>query len=168
LKNGSLSFTKSMKKKRKKIIVATCGGFDPVHIGHTRLFQEAKALGDELVVILNNDNWLLQKKGYVFMPEKERKEILESFKWIDKVVLTNHAKNPKDMSVCAELAKVKPDIFTKGGDRTQKDADNKLSSLNPEQTLCQKMGIKMVFGIGRGGKIQSSSWLVNKFLNKSI
>ena len=45
-------------RKKKKIIVAVSGGFDPVHVGHIRLFKEAKKLGDELVVILNNDNWL--------------------------------------------------------------------------------------------------------------
>jgi cytidyltransferase-like protein len=154
-----------MKNKKRKIIVATCGGFDPVHIGHIRLFQEAKALGNELVVILNNDNWLQKKKGFVFMPQEERKEILESIKWIDRVVFTKHPKDPKDMSVCAELAALKPNIFAKGGDRDKKDADNKSSSLNPEQILCQKLGIKIVFGVGRGGKIQSSSELVKKFLN---
>lgn len=149
-------------KKKKKIIVATSGGFDPVHIGHTRLFKEAKELGDELVVILNNDNWLKQKKGFTFMPEQERKEIIESFKYVDKVILTKHCPNAEDMSVCAELADLRPDIFAKGGDRDKKDANKKTSSLNPEQALCQKLGIKVAFGVGRGGKIQSSSWLLKK------
>ncbi|MFH1401619.1 MAG: adenylyltransferase/cytidyltransferase family protein [Parcubacteria group bacterium] len=152
-----------MKRKNKKIIVATSGGFDPVHIGHTRLFQEAKSLGDELVVILNNDNWLKQKKGFVFMSEKERKEIIEAFKPVDRVIVTRHYSNTKDMSICAELADLKPNIFAKGGDRDKKDADNKSSSLNPEQALCQRLGIKIVFNVGRGGKIQSSSWLTKRF-----
>jgi len=47
-----------------KIIVAVSGGFDPVHVGHVRLFKEAKKLGDKLVVILNNDNWLRKKKKH--------------------------------------------------------------------------------------------------------
>ncbi len=149
--------------KRKKIVVAVSGGFDLVHVGHARLFKEAKALGDELVVILNNDNWLKKKKGFVFMPEEERKEIIESLKPVDRVILTKHCVNPEDMSVCSELASLKPDIFANGGDRNKKDANNKSSSLNPEQMLCQKMGIKMVFNVGKGGKIQSSSWLVKKF-----
>jgi len=51
-----------MHKKEEKIVVATSGGFDPLHIGHIRMFKEARALGDELVVILNNDNWLNKKK----------------------------------------------------------------------------------------------------------
>lgn len=61
--------------RKKKIVVAVSGGFDPVHIGHVRMFNEAKKLGHELVVILNNDNWLIAKKGYAFMPENERREI---------------------------------------------------------------------------------------------
>ncbi len=66
------------KQTKRKIVVAVSGGFDPIHIGHVRLFQEAKALGDELVVILNNDNWLALKKIHVFMPQTERKEIIEA------------------------------------------------------------------------------------------
>jgi len=154
---------KNMKEKKKKIIVATSGGFDPVHIGHTRLFEDAKKLGDELVVILNNDNWLKQKKGFVLMSEEERKEIIEAFKPVDRVIITKHPQNPEDMSVCAELAALKPDIFAKGGDRDKKDAAKKSSSLNPEQELCEKLGIKVAFNVGRGGKIQSSSWLAKKF-----
>jgi cytidyltransferase-like protein len=153
------------KNKEKKIIVATSGGFDPVHIGHVRLFKEAKKLGDELVVILNNDNWLKQKKGFIVMSEEERKEIIESFKFVDRVVITKHCENPKDMSVCAALSDLKPDVFAKGGDRDKIDANKSSSSLNPEQALCQRLGIKIVFNVGKGGKIQSSSWLAKKFPN---
>ena len=64
------------KLKSKKIVVAISGGMDPLHIGHVRLIKAARKLGDELIVILNNDNWLKDKKGFVFMSQKERKEIL--------------------------------------------------------------------------------------------
>lgn len=140
--------------KKKIITVAVSGGFDPIHIGHIRLFQEAKKLGDKLVVILNNDNWLKKKKGFVFMPAKERKEIIQAISCVDKVVLTRHAKNPKDMSVCAELRRIKPDIFANGGDR-------KLDNI-PEVSVCQAIGCKMVFNVG-GKKIQSSSWLLDRY-----
>lgn len=155
-----------MVKAKKKTVVAVSGGFDPVHFGHVRLFKDAKSLGDELIVILNNDNWLEKKKGFAFMPEKERKEVIESIRYVDRVIITEHGKNPIDMSVCRELEKIKPDIFANGGDRNRKDADNKSSSLNPEQILCQKLGIKMAFDIGKGGKVQSSSWLIDKFLKR--
>ena len=152
-----------LKTKKKKIVVAVSGGFDPIHIGHVRLFNEAKKLGDELVVILNNDNWLKSKKSFILMPENERKEIIESLKPIDKVIISKHCKNFKNRSICTELAELKPDIFANGGDRDKKDSQKKSSSLSPEQVLCQKLGIKMVFNVGKGGKIQSSSWLTKKF-----
>ncbi|MDO8582490.1 MAG: adenylyltransferase/cytidyltransferase family protein, partial [bacterium] len=69
----------NMENSKKIITVVVSGGFDPVHIGHVRMFQEARALGNRLVVVLNNDNWLMLKKGFVFMPEAERKEVIEAF-----------------------------------------------------------------------------------------
>lgn len=143
-----------MRAKKAKI-VAVSGGFDPLHIGHVRLFWEAKKLGKKLVVILNNDNWLRKKKGYVFMPQRERKEIIKALASVDKVVLTSHKRNPTDMSVCAELEKIRPDIFANGGDRTKKNI--------PEVEMCKKIGCKMAFNVGRGGKVQSSSWLLEKY-----
>lgn len=140
---------------KKSKIIAVSGGFDPLHVGHVRLFSEAKKLGDKLVVILNNDNWLKKKKGLVFMPARERKEMIEALGSVDRVMLTAHKRNPTDMSVCNELKKIKPDIFANGGDRTKKNI--------PEIVACKKIGCKMVFGVGRGGKVQSSSWLLSKY-----
>jgi D-beta-D-heptose 7-phosphate kinase/D-beta-D-heptose 1-phosphate adenosyltransferase len=144
--------------KHKEKIVVVSGGFDPIHVGHTRLFKEAKSYGDKLIVVLNNDNWLKAKKGYVFMPQKERKEVIENIKWVDKVIVTRHKKDPADMSVCAELVKIKPDIFCNGGDRNKKNI--------PELAACRNIRCKAIFGIGKGGKIQSSSWLINNILNR--
>ena len=138
-------------KRKRKTVVAVSGGFDPIHIGHVRMFKRARRLGNELVVILNNDNWLQKKKGFVFMPERERKEVIAAFAHVDRVVLTKHPKNPKDMSVCRELKKIKPHIFANGGDR-------KFDNI-PEVPVCDAIGCKMIFNIGHGGKIQSSSWL---------
>lgn len=154
---------KKQKRSKGKIVVAVSGGFDPVHIGHVRLFKGAKKLGDELVVILNNDNWLRKKKGYAFMPASERKEMIESLAGVDRVVLSSHKQNPADMSVARELQALKPDIFANGGDRNKKDAATKTSSLNADQLLCRQLGIKIVFNVGDGGKVQSSSWLLNKY-----
>ena len=130
------------------------GGFDPIHPGHIRMFKEARALGDRLVVILNNDNWLKHKKRFNFMSEKERKEVIEAIRYVDGVIITKHSKESDDASVCESLKALKPDIFANGGDRK---ADN-----IPEYELCKELGIKMVFNVGQGGKIQSSSALVEK------
>jgi len=142
----------SMNPKKKIVVVS--GGFDPVHIGHVRMFNEARALGDELIVVINNDNWLMKKKGFVFMPEAERKEVIEAFRAVDRVVLTHHEKDTTDMSVCDVLRVLRPDIFANGGDR-------KLDNV-PEVAVCKEIGCEMVFNIGRGGKVQSSSDLAQK------
>lgn len=144
------------KQNRKEKIVAVSGGFDPVHIGHVRMFKEAKKLGDKLVVILNNDNWLVGKKGYAFMPEEERKEIILAFAEVDEVILTGHQPNYTDRSVCAELEAIRPHIFANGGDRSPE------GDPVPEVELCNRLGIKLVYNLGHGGKVQSSSWLLKK------
>ncbi len=142
------------KKKKEKIVVAVSGGFDPVHIGHVRMFNEAKKLGDELVVILNNDDWLKLKKGFAFMPHDERREVIEAFGAVDRVVLTFHEPGTVDMSVCRELEHLRPHIFANGGDRKEDNI--------PEYELCKRLGITMLFNVGQGGKVQSSSWLIEK------
>ncbi|MDP2918905.1 MAG: adenylyltransferase/cytidyltransferase family protein [Dehalococcoidia bacterium] len=140
---------------KKEKVVAVSGGFDPVHIGHIRLLKEAKALGDKLVVILNDDNFLKRKKGYVFMPQDERKEILESIKYVDRVV----AAIDEDLSVNKTLEMLKPDIFANGGDRkTEGDI--------LEHETCKRLGIKMVFGVGGYEKPRSSTSLVREVISR--
>ena len=143
---------------KKETVVAVSGGFDPIHIGHVRMFEHAKALGDRLVVILNNDHWLAAKKQHVFMPDHERLEVIKALRAVDEVILTKHGPHPTDMSVSAELAAIKPDIFANGGDR-------KLGNI-PEVPVCEAINCKMVFNVGDGGKIQSSSWLLADYLKR--
>jgi cytidyltransferase-like protein len=140
------------------IVVAVSGGFDPVHIGHIRMFEEAKALGHKLVVILNNDHWLRKKKGYVFMPQAERAEVIRALRCVDEVILTNHKEDPEDMSVRAELESLKPHIFANGGDRKEGNV--------PEADTCSAIGCQMIYNIGHGGKVQSSSWLVSNLKDR--
>lgn len=142
------------------VVVAVSGGFDPIHIGHIRYIQEAKALGDRLIVILNNDHWLLKKKGYVFMSQGERKEILQAINGVDEVVLTEHEKDTEDKSVCQALRSIRPHIFVNGGDRNQENI--------PEVPVCEEIGCTMIFNVGRGGKVQSSSWLVDAYTKEVI
>jgi cytidyltransferase-like protein len=140
----------------QKRVVAVSGGFDPLHIGHVRYFEEAKKLGDELVVILNNDNWLVNKKGYAFMPEQERKEVIEALRVVDRVIVTDHEVGESDRSVCRALESLRPHVFANGGDR-KPDGDPV-----PEVMLCDSLGIEMIYNVGHGGKVQSSSWLTGK------
>jgi len=130
-----------------KKIICVSGGFDPVHIGHLRMMQAATQFADEVIVIVNSDKWLMRKKGYIFMPFRERCEIIEGFKG---VAGTSYV-NDKDNTVCEALRRLKPDYFANGGDRK---TDN-----TPEMDVCNELGIEMLWNVG-GDKIQSSSTLV--------
>jgi cytidyltransferase-like protein len=146
----------------KKPIVAVSGGFDPVHIGHVRMFKEAAEHG-EVVIILNNDNWIKTfKREKPFMPQEERVEILEALEHVSKVIVSHHEEGTEDISVSKDLRALAPDIFANGGDRKTDDVPIPGS----EHEVCEDLGIKMLFNIGVGGKVQSSSDLIkNKNLN---
>lgn len=141
-----VSIKTTMGADKKEILVVTSGYFDPLHKGHLELFSRAKKLGTKLVVIVNNDGQAKLKKGFSFMPEKERLAVVSSLKMVDRVVLAVD----KDGTVCETLKLLKPDIFAKGGDST---LDNV-----PEKEICEKFGIRLAMGLG--DKIQSSSWLI--------
>lgn len=130
--------------------VAVSGGFDPVHVGHIDLFRKASEYG-KVVVLLNSDDFLMQKKGYVFMTFQERKEVLESIKYIDHVVPVID----NDMTVRKTLGSVKPDMFVNGGDRAS------IEDI-PEYETCKENGIEMIF-TGQL-KRQSSSKLCSQSL----
>jgi len=134
-----------------KTIIAS-GYFDPIHVGHIEYLKLAKQLGDKLVVILNNDKQCSLKKGKSFMPQKERKIIMESLRFVDEVLISID----KDKSVCKSIKSIanshKEDeiIFAKGGDRFSYEI--------PEAQICEDFNIKIIDKLGK--KIQSSSELL--------
>ncbi len=92
--------------------ICVSGGFDPVHIGHLRMIKEASKFG-HVTVIVNSDDWLMRKKGYIFMPFEERCEIIEGFTATAKTTYVDDS----DGTVCEALRRIKPDYFANGGDR---------------------------------------------------
>lgn len=149
--------SKKLNKKETKVMVS--GGFDPLHIGHVRYMQEAKNLGSKLIVVINNDNWFEVKGKPVFMPAKERKEIIKALSCVDEVVISYHKKGAKDISVSKEIKKIKPHIFANGGDRSP----SQINIPSSEHLVCKELGIEIVFNVGRGGKIRSSSELLKEY-----
>jgi phosphomannomutase len=139
-----------------KRVVAVSGYFNPVHKGHIDLFKEARALGDKLVVVLNNDRQVSMKGSQKFMSEYERKAIIEAIRYVDEVIVSVD----DDGTQCKTLELLKPHIFANGGDR-RGEADI------PEAEVCARYNIQMQFNVG-GEKVQSSSWLLGSVKETKI
>ena len=137
---------------RAKTIMVS-GGFDPIHVGHLRMIKEASQWGP-VIVVINSDDWLKRKKGYIFMPWKERAEILGSIKGVVMVSQVDDS----DGTVCEAIQRLKPNAFANGGDRKKENT--------PEMTVCDKLGVQMLWGVGGVDNPQSSSWLVNKAMEQ--
>ena len=141
-----------------KNIIIVSGGFDPVHKGHIRMFREAANLGAQVIVGLNSDDWLTRKKGKPFMKWDERAEILESCKFVNQVIAFNDSDNTANEAIRSVYDmfdyqnKDYKIYFANGGDRGKGNV--------PELDVCRDLNVTMLWGIG-GGKIQSSSWLID-------
>lgn len=138
-------------------ISVVSGGFDPLHSGHIEYFVSAKEIGDYLIVALNSDEWLKNKKGKAFMPFNERKVLIENLRMVDEVI---HFTDDEIGSCSLGLEKIKemyPDdkiIFCNGGDRNK---DN-IAETNVS-------GIDFRFNVGGSKKLNSSSWLIKDYFN---
>ena len=138
--------------KKKGIIVS--GYFNPIHKGHIEYFNQAKALADELFVIVNNDSQRILKGSTEFQKEQERIFIVSNIKSVDHCILSID----KDRTVIKTIEKISQDFgkeydlnFANGGDQN--------NNTIPERPICDQMGISLIDGLG--DKIQSSSWLLD-------
>jgi cytidyltransferase-like protein len=138
---------------KKAIIIS--GYFNPIHKGHIEYFKNAKAIGDELFVIVNNDHQRALKESKEFQLEDERVFIVTNIKGVDRVFLSID----KDRTVCDTIKLIHGKlgakyelVFANGGDQN--------NDAIPEASTCSELNIKLVDGLG--DKIQSSSWLLEK------
>ncbi len=146
----------------KKVVVIS-GHFQVIHFGHCELARMAKAFaGPDGIVyaIVNSDYQSTLKKGFSFVPQQDRLAVVQSLKYVDKAFLSIDT----DRTVCktiewlCENAEQKPTHFCNGGDVTP-DAPC------PEEVVCKKHGIELVYGLG--DKVQSSSWILDKSVKQA-
>ena len=137
--------------KKKAIIVS--GYFNPIHKGHLEYFNNAKALCDELFVIVNNDHQRVLKGSKEFQNENERMIIVSNIKAVDKAILSID----QDRTVCETIRMIASEYgaeyelgFANGGDQN--------NDTIPERPICEEMNIALIDGLG--DKIQSSSRLL--------
>jgi cytidyltransferase-like protein len=138
-------------------IAIVSGYFNPLHVGHLRMFHDARDLADRLVVIVNNDQQQMLKKGRIIMPESDRLEIVSSIRYVDRAIL---AQDP-DPSVRETLSWLRREypfevlIFANGGDR--RDAQS-----IAETAICKEHDIELIFGVGGSNKSDASSRLIDQ------
>ena len=134
-----------------KVIIVS-GYFNPLHGGHLDMIDSAGAMGDKLIVIVNNDKQQLLKKGKIILDEKNRLRLLRALKGVDEAVLSID-EEPPVINTLEMIAKQHPGdelIFANGGDRDS-------SKAVPETAVCEKYGIEMVFDAGGVQKADSST-----------
>ena len=143
----------------KKLSLVT-GGFDPIHSGHISYFTRAKDFSDYLVVGINTEQWLTNKKDQYFQSWVERAEIIRHLDMVDAVITV-----PDDDkgSACGAIAKcleiAETVVFCNGGDR---------GKFNTPET--DKYGgdprVQFEFGIGGNDKMNSSSWILKGYFER--
>ena len=108
---AAAAFARACRRRGEKLVF-TNGCFDLLHVGHTRSLEEARSLGDRLIVALNRDASVRRLKGPTrpLVPERRRAEVLASLACVDAVVLFGE-RTPLRL-----IRALQPDVLAKGGD----------------------------------------------------
>ena len=136
-------------------VVVVSGGFDPIHSGHLAYFKAARKLGTRLIVALNSDSWLIQKKGKFFMPFDERKAVIENLLFVDHVIDFVDDDLGSAANALIKVKEMHPNddiVFANGGDRREGNI--------PEMSVD---GIEFIFSVGGNDKKNSSSWILKNW-----
>ena len=143
----------------EKVSLVT-GGFDPIHSGHISYFARAKDFSDFLVVGINTEEWLTNKKGQYFQSWVERAEIIRHLRMVDAVITV-----PDDDqgSACGAIAKcleiADTVVFCNGGDRGHSNTPETMGFANNENVIFE-------YGVGGIDKINSSSWILHNYFDR--
>lgn len=150
---------------QKELITIVSGGFDPLHAGHIRYIQGAARISDcgKTVLILNSDKWLIKKKGYVFQNFMVRREILEELKSVKCIIpqIDDDMTVSKTLEYLGAIYNSHSLVFCKGGDRVP--GENV-----PEELVCERLGIRVLGGIGGYNKVDSSRELVKRVAEHGV
>lgn len=152
-----------------KIAMTSMPG-DPLHPGHVSCLQSLRKAVDKwsvqnqikstdfvIICVVNDDNFLINKKGFAFMPLDDRMTMIDSIKYGPDFVVPFHPSDKNDQTVCEAISKLHPTLFLKGGDRK---ADETL----PEWNICKEIGCTILDQVG-ADKIWSSSNYLNNYKN---
>ena len=145
-------------------IVLVTGGFYPIHSGHIAYFKFAKKLGDKLIVGVNSDKWLVQKKGSWFLPINERIEILSNLSVVDETIEFEDDKYYSAANAITIVMEKYPNhkiIFANGGDRNSENIpEMKVYGDNPN--------VHFEFSVGGDFKKNSSSWILKNWHGSKV
>ena len=122
------------------VIVIVSGYFSPLHCGHLDYLEEAATAGDRLVVIVNNNDQQILKKGKLIMDQEDRLRIVKALSVVDEAIISidNDRSVERTLALIAKSNENSDLIFGNGGDR------NSLEDI-PEGDVCHKYGIETIF-----------------------
>ena len=142
-----------------KIISIVSGGFDPIHPGHIMMMKDCLKFSNYLIVGVNSNKWLINKKGNYFMDIQHRLYVVSSLNVVNE---TMEFEDDEEGSANNLLIKIRNKysndkiIFANGGDRSD-------SSKILEFETAKQYNIDLKFGIGGSHKESSSSDLLKRW-----
>lgn len=145
------------------------GGFDPIHSGHIAYIKAAAEMCDILYVGINTDEWLKRKKGYVFMTQSERADVVFAIRGVQGLVLFNDDNNTACDAIDRLISIIEDDyklkdyeiLFMNGGDRNE-------TNIPEAEAFVDIPKVKFVYGVGGTDKKNSSSHLVSAVRDEEI
>jgi cytidyltransferase-like protein len=127
-------------------VVIVSGYFNPLHGGHVDMIESAWKMGDKMIVVVNNDEQQMLKKGKIILDQQNRLRLMRTLKGVDEVVLSVDTEDVSQVKTLEMIARQHPGdklIFANGGDRSSEKSI-------PETEVCKKHNIEMRFDGGEG------------------